>query len=59
MPMPMPPCSLLCTSVFAVQVSDHLQEIGRPAGIWVAPIVGGISAQKQERLMAKRPEVGG
>ena len=36
---------------------EHLQAVGRQCGVWVVPIVGGISAQKQERLLSKCPEV--
>ena len=41
-----------------LQVCDHLQKIGKACGIWVVPIVGGISMAKQERLLRKQPEVG-
>lgn len=34
----------------------NLQAVGKGCGIWVVPIVGGISALKQERLLAKHPE---
>ena len=33
------------------------QAVGKTCGIWVVPIVGGISALKQERLLSKHPEV--
>ena len=39
------------------QVSDHLRVFAQPAGIWVAPVVGGMSPAKQRRLLAKRPAV--
>eukprot|EP00887_Chlorella_sp_A99_P006649 scaffold3.g6649.t1 len=45
------------TRELALQVYDHLQAFGRATGVWVVPIVGGISQQKQERLLARRPEV--
>ncbi|GBF94480.1 DEAD-box ATP-dependent RNA helicase [Raphidocelis subcapitata] len=45
------------TRELALQVCAHLQALGRVAGIGVAPIVGGIAAVKQERLLARRPEV--
>ncbi|KAK9811744.1 hypothetical protein WJX72_009411 [[Myrmecia] bisecta] len=45
------------TRELAMQVSSHLQAIGRECGIWVVPIVGGISQVKQERLLKRRPEV--
>lgn len=34
-----------------------LQAVGKACGVWVVPIVGGISALKQERLLCKSPEV--
>jgi ATP-dependent RNA helicase DDX24/MAK5 len=40
-----------------MQVCTHLQAVGKQCGVWVVPIVGGISAQKQERLLNKKPEV--
>ena len=39
------------------QVCEHLQAVARPCGLWVAPIVGGISPPKQARLLRARPEV--
>ncbi|PRW59446.1 DEAD-box ATP-dependent RNA helicase 13 isoform A [Chlorella sorokiniana] len=45
------------TRELAMQVCEHLQAVGKPCGIWVVPIVGGISALKQERLLSKHPEV--
>ncbi|EFN53172.1 hypothetical protein CHLNCDRAFT_25981 [Chlorella variabilis] len=45
------------TRELALQVCEHLQAVGKGCGIWVVPIVGGISALKQERLLAKHPEV--
>ena len=43
--------------ILLVQVCDHLQKVGKSCGIWVVPIVGGISPAKQERLLKKQPEV--
>lgn len=45
------------TRELALQVCDHLQAVGKACGVWVVPIVGGISALKQERLLSKHPEV--
>lgn len=39
------------------QVTNHLQAVARDANIRVVPIVGGVAAQKQERLLKARPEV--
>ena len=38
-----------------MQVCEHLTQISRSIGIRVVPIVGGISHQKQERLLSKHP----
>lgn len=54
LPFPLAILPFLCV----LQVCEHLQRVGRVCGIWVVPIVGGISAQKQERLLSKRPQVG-
>jgi len=45
------------TRELALQVCAHLQALGKVAGVGVAPIVGGIAAVKQERLLGKKPEV--
>ncbi|KAL6771203.1 hypothetical protein ACKKBF_B34340 [Auxenochlorella protothecoides x Auxenochlorella symbiontica] len=45
------------TRELALQVCSHLEVFGRALGVRVAPIVGGISSQKQERLLAHAPEV--
>ena len=45
------------TRELALQVSAHLQPFGRACGVWVVPIVGGISLQKQVRLLGKAPQV--
>ncbi|GIL99897.1 hypothetical protein Vretimale_4959, partial [Volvox reticuliferus] len=45
------------TRELALQVCTHLQAIGRPCGVRVAAIVGGISDPKQARLLAARPAV--
>ncbi|XAR62708.1 RNA helicase [Bertholletia excelsa] len=45
------------TRELALQVTDHLKEVARGTNIRVVPIVGGMSTQKQERLLKARPEV--
>ncbi|MQL74310.1 hypothetical protein Taro_006686 [Colocasia esculenta] len=45
------------TRELALQVSDHLKEIAKLTNISVVPIVGGMSTEKQERLLKKRPEI--
>ena len=41
----------------SAQVCEHLQALGKPAGIRVAPLVGGIAPVKQERLLRAAPQV--
>lgn len=45
------------TRELAIQVSNHLKAVGETCGIWTVPIVGGMSAQKQERLLSKKPQI--
>ena len=40
-----------------LQVCEHLQRLAKPLGVWVAPIVGGISQAKQARLLGRQPQV--
>ncbi|KAK1260892.1 DEAD-box ATP-dependent RNA helicase 13 [Acorus gramineus] len=40
-----------------VLVCDHLKEASKLTNIRVVPIVGGMYAEKQERLLKKRPEI--
>ena len=40
-----------------VQVCSHLQAVAKSCGIWVVPIVGGIAAAKQERMLKAHPEI--
>lgn len=44
-------------AVAAVQVCEHLQRVGKVCGVWVVPIVGGISPLKQQRFLKRLPEV--
>jgi superfamily II DNA/RNA helicase len=39
------------------QVCDHLKDAAKFLGIHVVPIVGGLSMEKQERLLKKKPEI--
>lgn len=49
---------ILCpTRELALQVADHLSAIAKPLCIRVAAIVGGISVQKQARLLRYRPPI--
>lgn len=43
--------------VFHYQVTDHLKAVAVGTDIRVVPIVGGMSTEKQERLLRMRPEV--
>ncbi|XP_062226137.1 DEAD-box ATP-dependent RNA helicase 13 [Phragmites australis] len=45
------------TRELAKQVCDHLKEAAKFMGIQVVPIVGGLSMEKQERLLKKKPEI--
>lgn len=45
------------TFIFFLQVTDHLKEVSKGINIRVVPIVGGMSAEKQERLLKTRPEI--
>jgi hypothetical protein len=47
----------LDASCAAAQVCTHLQAVGQACGVWVVPIVGGMSPLKQQRLLKKRPQV--
>ena len=42
---------------YYAQVCEHMQRVAKPLGIWVAPIVGGISPAKQARLLGRQPQV--
>lgn len=39
------------------QVTDHLKEAAKDTNVRVVPIVGGMSTEKQERLLKARPEI--
>lgn len=43
--------------VFLFQVSNHLKEVAKGTNTRVVPIVGGMSTEKQERLLQERPEI--
>ncbi|XP_042377978.1 DEAD-box ATP-dependent RNA helicase 13-like [Zingiber officinale] len=45
------------TRELALQVSNHLKEAARFLDIQVVTIVGGMSTEKQERLLKRRPEI--
>ncbi|CAI0436627.1 unnamed protein product [Linum tenue] len=45
------------TRELAVQVSDHLKEAAKGINVRVVAIVGGMSTEKQERLLRARPEI--
>ncbi|PIA40092.1 hypothetical protein AQUCO_02500070v1 [Aquilegia coerulea] len=45
------------TRELALQVADHLKEAAKFTDIRVVPIVGGMSTEKQERLLKHRPEI--
>ncbi|XP_061340168.1 DEAD-box ATP-dependent RNA helicase 13 [Gastrolobium bilobum] len=45
------------TRELALQVADHLKAVAKYINVRVTPIVGGILAEKQERLLKARPEI--
>ena len=45
------------TRELALQVAEHMKPFARACDVRVVPVVGGLSAVKQERLLAKRPQV--
>ncbi|KAL9241849.1 hypothetical protein vseg_015911 [Gypsophila vaccaria] len=45
------------TRELALQVTEHLKAAARYTKVRVVPIVGGMSTEKQERLLRKRPEI--
>ncbi|KAL5712115.1 RNA helicase [Ranunculus cassubicifolius] len=45
------------TRELALQVADHLKKAAKFTNIRVVPIVGGMSTEKQERLLNYRPEI--
>ncbi|KAG5531095.1 hypothetical protein RHGRI_025898 [Rhododendron griersonianum] len=45
------------TRELALQVSNHLKEVAKGTNTRVVPIVGGMSTEKQERLLQERPEI--
>jgi ATP-dependent RNA helicase DDX24/MAK5 len=47
---------VLCHCYY-LQVCDHLKEAAKFLRIQVVPIVGGLSMEKQERLLKRKPEI--
>ncbi|PIN20996.1 RNA helicase [Handroanthus impetiginosus] len=45
------------TRELALQVTDHLKKVALGTNVRVVPIVGGMSTEKQERLLKARPEI--
>ncbi|XP_062108982.1 DEAD-box ATP-dependent RNA helicase 13 [Humulus lupulus] len=45
------------TRELALQVTDHLRAVGKDTNIRIVPIVGGMSSEKQARLLKWRPEI--
>lgn len=40
-----------------MQVKDHLKVVAEGTNVRVTPIVGGMSKQKQEKRLKRRPEI--
>ncbi|KAF5768186.1 putative RNA helicase [Helianthus annuus] len=45
------------TRELALQVTDHMKQVAIGTDVKVVPIVGGMSTEKQERLLKGRPEI--
>ncbi|KAK6914186.1 DEAD/DEAH box helicase domain [Dillenia turbinata] len=45
------------TRELALQITDHLMAVAKGINITVVPVVGGMSTEKQERLLKARPEI--
>ncbi|XP_043222235.1 ATP-dependent RNA helicase DDX24-like [Amphibalanus amphitrite] len=45
------------TRELAIQVKDHIVAVAKYTGVKVVTVVGGMSEQKQQRLLSRRPEV--
>ena len=45
------------TRELAMQVCEMLKQVAKYSGVDVVPVVGGMSLQKQERLLKRRPEI--
>ncbi|KAK6929694.1 DEAD/DEAH box helicase domain [Dillenia turbinata] len=45
------------TRELALQVTDHLKAVAEGINVRVVPVVGGMSTEKQERLLKARPEI--
>ncbi|VVC39390.1 RNA helicase, DEAD-box type, Q motif,Helicase, C-terminal,ATP-dependent RNA helicase DEAD-box, conserved [Cinara cedri] len=48
---------LVPTRELAMQVKNHIDDVAKYTGINIAAIVGGLSSEKQERLLRKGPEI--
>jgi superfamily II DNA/RNA helicase len=48
---------LVPTRELAIQVASHLRAIAEPCGVLIVTIVGGMSVQKQERMLKRRPPI--
>ncbi|CAM8918168.1 unnamed protein product [Rhodiola kirilowii] len=45
------------TRELALQVTEHLKQVAKDTNTRVVPVVGGMSTEKQERLLKGRPEI--
>nr|XP_039248682.1 ATP-dependent RNA helicase ddx24-like [Styela clava] len=53
----LPALILAPTRELAIQVKDHLSKVGKYTGFKMTVIVGGMSSQKQERLLGNEPDI--
>ncbi|CAN7944123.1 unnamed protein product [Ixodes hexagonus] len=56
-PLPLQALVLTPTRELAIQVKQHLQAAAKYTGIGVVNVIGGLSADKQLRLLKRRPEI--
>ncbi|EEC06200.1 RNA helicase, putative, partial [Ixodes scapularis] len=56
-PMSLQALVLTPTRELAIQVKQHLQSAAKYTGIGVVNVIGGLSADKQLRLLKRRPEI--
>eukprot|EP01087_Luapelamoeba_hula_P005218 TRINITY_DN1529_c1_g1_i2.p1 TRINITY_DN1529_c1_g1~~TRINITY_DN1529_c1_g1_i2.p1 ORF type:complete len:830 (+),score=144.70 TRINITY_DN1529_c1_g1_i2:1691-4180(+) len=45
------------TRELAIQVMDHIKAVCKDTGLWAASLIGGMSQDKQHRLLHKRPNI--
>ena len=51
------PVRQICYADSCFQVMKHLKNVAKYTGIWISAVVGGMSLQKQIRLLSKGPDI--